>query len=142
MIDPVVSTATKLAAVIRARDVSAVEALEAYLHQIERYNPVLNAVVTLDSVTAFHHREPGMPLHMDGEEISYWMVSAHTTLFNYTGHPAVVLPCGQDKDGMPIGVQVVGKRWDEAGLLAAAKAITEVSGGFRPPPGFDSQAEE
>src|SRR5512133_3029032 len=42
----------QLAAAIRARDVSAVEALEARLAQIERHNPALNAVVTIDAERA------------------------------------------------------------------------------------------
>ena len=67
------------------------------------------------------------------------MVSAHTTLFNYTGHPAVVLPYGQDLDGLPIGVQLVGKRWDEPRLLAAARAVTQITGGFQRPADFTRQ---
>ncbi|HEX2184945.1 MAG TPA: amidase, partial [Chloroflexota bacterium] len=44
----VFSSATQLAARIRTRRVSAVEVLETYLAQIERHNPTLNAIVTLD----------------------------------------------------------------------------------------------
>jgi amidase len=87
-------------------------------------------------VTAFPHCEPGTPLQVDGQEVSYWMVSAYGTVFNYSGHPAVVLPYTLDADGLPIGVQLVGKRWDEARLLAVARAVAQVSGPFRPPPGY------
>ncbi len=87
-------------------------------------------------VTAFPHCEPGSPLHVDGQEVVYWMVSAHSTLFNYTGHPAVVLPYMLDRAGLPIGIQMVGKRWNEARLLAMAKALTEVTGAFQRPPGY------
>src|SRR6266581_6895485 len=79
-------------------------------------------------VTAFPHCETGTPLHVDGQEVAYWMVSAHGTLFNYTGHPAVVLPYRLDGAGLPIGIQLVGKRWDEARLLAMARALSEVTG--------------
>src|SRR5262249_45829186 len=72
--------------------------------------------------TAFPHCEAGSPLQVDGQKIEYWMVSAHATLFNYTGHPAVVLPYKLDREGLPIGVQLVGKRWDESRLLAIATA--------------------
>ena len=61
-------------------------------------------------VSAFPHCEPGSPLQVDGREVDYWQVSSHSTLFNYTGHPAVVLPYTLDRDGVPIGVQIVGKR--------------------------------
>jgi len=85
---------------------------------------------------AFPHCETGTPLQVDGQEASYWMISAHCTIFNYTGHPAVVLPDKLDRDGLPIGVQIVGKRWDESRLLAAAKALSEITGGFKRPPGY------
>ncbi len=87
-------------------------------------------------VTAFPHCEPGSPLRVDGQEVTYWMVSAHSTLFNYTGHPAVVLPYRLDRAGLPLGIQMVGKRWSESRLLAMAKALAEVTGTFRRPPGY------
>jgi amidase len=86
-------------------------------------------------VTAFPHCEPGAPLDVDGQEVSYWMVSAQSTLFNYTGHPAVVLPYRLDRDGLPLGVQLVGQRWGEARLLAIARALADVTGAFQRPPG-------
>jgi amidase len=87
-------------------------------------------------MTAFPHCEPGSPLHVDGQAIVYWMVSALSCVFNYTGHPAVVLPYKLDHDGLPIGIQMVGKRWDESRLLAGAMALSEVTGAFRQPPGY------
>lgn len=87
-------------------------------------------------VTAFPHCEPGSPLRVNGAEEPYWMVSAHTTLFNYTGHPAVVLPWTRDREDLPIGVQLVGKRWDESRLLGIAAAVEGVTGGFRRPPAY------
>src|SRR6266487_22514 len=87
-------------------------------------------------VTAFPHCEPGSPLRVDDQEVIYWAVSGHGTLFNYTGHPAVVLPYKLDRDGLPLGIQLVGKRWDEAHLLAMAKALSEVTGPFQRPPGY------
>jgi amidase len=87
-------------------------------------------------VTAFPHCEPGSPLHVDGRDESYWMVSGHGTLFNYSGHPAAVLPYGLDRDGLPIGIQLVGRRWDDPRLLGIAKALTAVTGGFQRPRGY------
>ena len=87
-------------------------------------------------VAAFPHCETGAPLHVDGREEIYWLVSAHSTMFNYTGHPAAVLPYTRDRDGMPIGVQLVARRWDDARLLGIARAVAEMAGGFRQPPGY------
>jgi amidase len=87
-------------------------------------------------VTAFPHCKPGSPLRVDDREVIYWAVSGHSTLFNYTGNPAVVLPNRLDHDGLPLGIQLVGKRWDEARLLAMAQALSEVTGPFQRPPGY------
>lgn len=87
-------------------------------------------------MTAFPHCEPGSPLLLDDQETVYWMVSAHSTVFNYTGQPAIVLPYKRDRAGLPLGIQMVGKRWGEARLLAIAKALAEVTGAFQRPPGY------
>jgi amidase len=87
-------------------------------------------------VTAFPHCEPGTSLLVDGKPVGYWMVSAHGTVFNYTGHPAVVLPYKLDRDGLPIGLQLLGRRWDDLRLLAIAQVLSPVTGGFRRPPNY------
>ncbi|HZR41666.1 MAG TPA: amidase [Ktedonobacteraceae bacterium] len=87
-------------------------------------------------MTAFPHCEPGSFLDVDGQERAYWMVGAHSTLFSYTGHPAVVLPYKLDHNGLPIGVQIVGKRWNESRLLGIAKALSEVIGAFQRPQNY------
>jgi amidase len=46
------TTASQLARMIRDREISAVEVLEAYLSQIATHNPKLNAICTLDAETA------------------------------------------------------------------------------------------
>jgi amidase len=86
---------------------------------------------------AFPHCAPGTPILVDGQPVDYWLATiGYTSLFNLTGHPVVVLPVAQSHQGLPIGVQVVGRRWDEMQLLAVAKCITEVAGAFRRPPGY------
>lgn len=115
MPDLVFSSMTRLAAAIRAGHVSAAAVLEAPLAQ---------------------NCEPGVPLRVDDQDAAYWLVSAHGTVFNPTGHPAVVLPYTRDRDGLPIGVQLVGTRWDESRLLGVAQALSPVTGACRRPPGY------
>jgi amidase len=50
---------------------------------------------------------------------------ANTTPFNVTGHPAMNVPCGR-LDGLPVGLMLIGRRWEEAGMLRAAKAFEKV----------------
>ena len=46
-----------------------------------------------------------------------------TAVFNVTGDPALVLPCGWDTDGLPIGIQLSAPRGADMPLLAAAALI-------------------
>ncbi len=41
---------------------------------------------------------------------------------NFTGHPAISIPCGFTQDGLPVGMQLIGPRWGEARLAAIAAA--------------------
>ncbi|MCM1328819.1 MAG: Asp-tRNA(Asn)/Glu-tRNA(Gln) amidotransferase subunit GatA [Ruminococcus sp.] len=45
-----------------------------------------------------------------------------TVTVNIASLPAISTPCGYDKNGMPIGMSIVGKRWDEATVIQAADA--------------------
>jgi aspartyl-tRNA(Asn)/glutamyl-tRNA(Gln) amidotransferase subunit A len=46
---------------------------------------------------------------------------------NITGHPALSVPCGFTRDGLPIGLQMIGPRWGEARLLALALAYEDAT---------------
>ncbi len=48
-----------------------------------------------------------------------------TRASNLTGLPAISIPCGFTRDGLPIGLQLIGRRWGEARLLAIALAYEE-----------------
>ncbi len=45
---------------------------------------------------------------------------------NLAGLPAVTLPIGPGRDGLPVGLQLVGPRWSDAMLLSAAAAADAV----------------
>jgi aspartyl-tRNA(Asn)/glutamyl-tRNA(Gln) amidotransferase subunit A len=53
-----------------------------------------------------------------------------TQLFNLTGHPAIAVPAGRTRNGLPIGMQLVGGRGQTARLLGVAEAVeAQISGG-------------
>ncbi len=59
---------------------------------------------------------------------------AFCSIWTYLGTPAITLPLMQDESGMPIGVQLVGRRGNDARLLRTAQWLTEfVAGGGRRP---------
>jgi amidase len=87
------------------------------------------------AVPAITHRRTGAAVEVDGRRVPYnQALGAWTSFLAMTGNPVVTLPAGRSADGLPIGIQVVGRRWDDAGVLAVAKAIESLTGGFSPPP--------
>ena len=52
---------------------------------------------------------------------------------NLSGHPALILPGGVGRSGVPIGFQLIGRKFDEATLLAAGHGYEAASGRLRPP---------
>lgn len=86
---------------------------------------------------AFTHRPAWSAVDIDGKSYPHAVANgAYTMPFNLSGHPAVVIPIGQSKNGLPIGMQIVGKRWREIELLAIAQEINQVVGDFRRPAGY------
>jgi len=89
------------------------------------------------SVPAFNHCPRLTPIRVGDQDIPYWHAGPdQCVLFSLTGQPTVVLPLTRSKEGLPIGVQIVGRRWGEMELLAVAKRLAEVIGPFVPPPGY------
>jgi amidase len=52
-----------------------------------------------------------------------WMRSC--SAITVTGHPAISVPCGFTPDGLPVGVQIIGRYRDELGLLQFAHAFEQ-----------------
>jgi len=99
-----------------------VAVLPAYPH-LQTRNPIEQLRATVD---------------VDGQKIPYTLAtSVYTGLFNLTGNPVVVLPLTHSREGLPIGVQVVGKRWEDMALLSVAEQLARVTGEFQMPPNIE-----
>jgi amidase len=72
---------------------------------------------------AIPHTRRGAPVRVDGEEWPYLAQGWYSFPFSLTDHPAVVVPLGLDGDGLPFGVQVVGRLWHDLALLDVAEEI-------------------
>ena len=78
-------------------------------------------------VTAYRHRSPpdtvgGKPVLVSRHGSPYG-VAPFTMAFNISWNPAASVPCGFDRDGLPIGLQIVGALDDDATVLKAAAAF-------------------
>jgi len=103
--------------------------LEQFLRQYDLW------LCPVTSGSAFPHAKPGKAVLVDNQKVDYLHAcGGHTSLFNFSGHPAVILPAGKSADGMPLGIQLVARRWQDEMLLDAAIQIEPMLGGFQSPP--------
>lgn len=74
------------------------------------------------SVAAFP-AERLMPEHWPQHEWDWLSWAEFSYPFNMSQNPAASVPCGFTKAGLPVGLQIVGKRFDDLGVLQAAAAF-------------------
>ena len=70
---------------------------------------------------------------VDGRPIEYLDAMRYTQWFNLLGAPAAVVPVGRSAEGLPIGVQIAGRPFEDERVLGIAAAI-EANFGYQPPP--------
>ncbi len=63
------------------------------------------------------------PAEVNGEPINRLIGWCMTFLMNFTGFPAATVPAGLAENGMPVGMQIAGKRYDDVGVIAACAAF-------------------
>ncbi len=82
--------------------------------------------------TAFEHGATNVDI--DGATFNVYAAGWPAQWVNCAGLPAVVVPAGLDRNGLPIGVQIVGRAFEEETVLAFARALEQELGGFKKPP--------
>ena len=91
----------------------------------ERFDLLLTPTMTL----------PPFPIGIDfppevgGQPVTGMQWTAFTFPFNLTGNPAASVPAGWTDDGLPIGLQVVGRRWRDDVVLRACAAFEAIQPG-------------
>ena len=96
---------------------------------MERYPIILGPTFC---VTAFKHGET--EVEIDGKKYQHYLAGWPVAWGNCAGLPGVVVPCGKDRDGLPIGLQINGRAFGEETVLAVAKAAETALGGYQKPP--------
>jgi len=91
-------------------------------------------VMPVSSGPAFAHGAPRVDVR--GQSISIFRACGHSHAANVFGLPSAVVPAGRSAEGLPIGVQIIGRPFEERTVLAAAAAIEEALGGWLRPPQF------
>ena len=94
-----------------------------FFAQMQKY-PIL--LCPAAAIPAFRHGERSW--QVEGKTVHYLDAWSYAEFFNLLGNPAAVVPVGRSPEGMPIGVQVVGRPWEEEQVLAVAAALEKQKG--------------
>jgi len=104
-----------------------------FLAQMREY-PIL--LCPAAAIPAFRHGERSWKV--DGTTVEYLDAWSYTEWFNLLGNPAAVVPVSHstaaESEGLPIGVQIVGRPWEEEQVLAVAAALERACGAWKIPP--------
>jgi amidase len=96
---------------------------------MERYPIILGPAFC---VTAFKHGVTEVDI--DGKTFPHILAGWPVAWGNCAGLPGVVVPCGKDREGLPIGLQINGRAFGEETVLAVARAAERALGGYQKPP--------
>ncbi|MEQ9606714.1 MAG: amidase family protein [Kiloniellaceae bacterium] len=124
-VGPNVTANVKLGLTFSAADVAEAEAAQTQLyHAFLDFMADHDALVCpVASVQPFDKTEL-FPREIDGKALpTYISWIAITYGLTLVGHPVLVLPCGTDDDGLPFGLQIVGRRGGDAELLRLGLAL-------------------
>ena len=91
----------------------------------DRFDLLLTPTLPVPAFGARLHSAPEIAGHKIKTGDLSW--TPFTYPFNLTGQPAATVPCGFTESGLPVGLQIVGRRFDEATVLRASAAFEEIA---------------
>jgi amidase len=100
-----------------------------FLAQMQKY-PIL--LCPPAAIPAFRHGERSWQI--EGTTVHYLDAWSYSEWFNLLGSPAAVVPVSHSSEGLPIGVQIIGRPWEEERVLAVASIVEKECGGWKIPP--------
>ena len=71
---------------------------------------------------------------MAADPVKMYLNDIFTVTVNMAGLPGIAVPAGLDSNGLPLGLQLIGKPFDEETLFRAGHVIEQAAGRFQPDP--------
>lgn len=138
--DPTIRSVSRAARLDMAEFFAVLDRRDRVIRQCEQFLDDYDAwLMPVMPDAAFIRQKQSAPLRIDGVDHPYFFAgTSYNYLANLTGQPSIVLPCGFSRDGLPIGLQLTGKRWGEAKLLGVAKALEKLLPPCPVPPNYVS----
>jgi len=104
---------------------------DAYYLKAQRVRTLLardfdNAFAKVDAIVTPTTPTPAFKLgEKSYDPLAMYLADIYTVTADLTGNPGLSVPCGKSKGGLPIGLQVLGRHFDEGGILRVARAVEQ-----------------
>jgi Asp-tRNA(Asn)/Glu-tRNA(Gln) amidotransferase A subunit family amidase len=123
----VIEQGLRLSAVeFKQDDVIRSEVFDAFQDAFERYDILVSPTLAVPPVDNATDGNTLGPSEINGETVDPLIGWCLTYPMNFTGHPAASIPAGLTDDGLPIGLQIMGRRFADDTVLAASAAFERV----------------
>ena len=99
------------------------ERKHAYIADIQTFFEDWDFLITPTVSVAAFPAERLIPEHWPQHDWDWLQWAEFSCPFNMSWNPAATVPCGFTKDGLPVGMQIVGRRFDDLGVLQASRAF-------------------
>jgi len=111
---------------LRRDEISRSTIYDVITDQLEQFDYLVTPTLATSSIANAGNGPIIGPTSIEGEQVEPLLGWSLGFPFNFTGHPAVSIPAGVLQDGSPVGMQIVGRRHDDAGVLALARRVEEI----------------
>jgi len=107
----------------RLDDVLRTQVFDAVQDLFDAYDLVVTPTLSVAGVPNAPDGTTRGPSEVEGQSVDPFIGWCLTYPINFTGHPSASLPAGLTPDGLPVGLQLVGRRFEDATVLAASAAL-------------------
>jgi amidase/aspartyl-tRNA(Asn)/glutamyl-tRNA(Gln) amidotransferase subunit A len=94
---------------------------------LDEYQIILSPVTICPPVKNADDCNTKGPREVNGVEVEQLIGFCETFMANFTGNPAASVPAGVTKEGLPVGMQIIGRKYKDEDVLAVAHAFEEIA---------------
>jgi Asp-tRNA(Asn)/Glu-tRNA(Gln) amidotransferase A subunit family amidase len=104
----------------------------------ETYDLIVSPTLAIPPVANAAHRNTVGPTEINGDRVDPLIGWCMTFPINFTGHPAISVPSGLTPEGLPVGLQIIGRRHADESVLALASRFEQARPWLQSYPGLTS----
>ena len=102
------------------------EMLDRQQDVFDKYDILISPVTICSPVKNAKDGNTKGPTEVNGREVEPLIGYCETFFENFTGNPAASIPCGLDSNGLPVGMQIIGKKFRDEDVFAVAHKFEQI----------------